>query len=1226
MISFASWNIRGLNASSKQREVARLIGHHRVSVCAILENKVKRNRKEEVKNRVFRNWILEDNYDYDEGGRIWVAWDPEKVKVRVVFKSLQTIMCHVTSVDNNFMTWCSFVYGVNDAKGRKQLWEELVYHARLFVNEPWIVLGDFNAVRFTHEKKGGSQKWKSGSGDLDEMCRNAELDDLRAVGSFYTWTNCGDVARRISCKLDRALVNDKWGERFPLSDASFVPPGISDHCAIIVECGLPSIIRRTPFRFFNCWADHEQFKDIVKKVWSRDVRGSAMFRLVSKLKALKGELKVLNIKEFWNISERVKVARKELYDVQNKVFIDQDNEALIDEEYAKSAKFQRLLKAEESLAKQKAKVHWLREGDQNTNFFFKTINGRRNRNRIKTLNMKDDSTTNDNQKIKDEFILFYEKLFKEDAREGNFGILDDLIKPAISGDQARIMTQEVTREEIEKTMFGLNKDKAPGPDGYGAFFFHKAWDIVGDDVVEAIRAFFHSGKLLRELNCTLITLVPKCSSPSTCNDFRPISCCNTIYKCISKIIANRIKGTLCDFINPAQAAFVEGRSIGDNILLCQELVHHYNRQSSKERRCTIKVDLMKAYDTVNWELIFEVMQRFGYPREIINWIKVCISTPKFSIAINGESCGFFGSSRGLRQGDPLSPYLFVIVMEVLSRILSKMAEDPGFRFHWKCSADRLTHLCFADDLMIFCYADEYSIRRVNLALQEFFELSGLKANHLKSTVFMSGISDEEKLKFVGILGFKEEKLPIKYLGVPLITKKLSYGDCKTLIERITARINSWRAKFLSYAGRLVLLKSILWSIQVYWSAIFILPSKVINEIEAKLRAFLWSGAELNVRKAKVAWRDVCVPKKEGGLGIMRLKEWNRAMMMKHVWRLIAKDFSSIWVKWIHSNLIKSKSLWELKISQDSSWAWRHILKLRSKVKERIKMKIGNGQNTFMWLDNWHPLGPLLEKYGPRVVYDSGLDSHAKVKEVIQDSQWCWPPANSWQLMEIKNKVDVRPNSEEDRAWWQPSPNGCFSTSTAWDSIRSRKDEVEWYHLVWGQQTIPRHAFVLWMAIRNKLPTKARVMKYGGNVNSGCCFCNNSLESMDHLFFQCAFSKKIWCRVVTCCGLSYNGMGWNDYMCLLSSRWKKRRLKYYLGKIALAATVYFLWKERNARIFKGECEESGAVLARIKNIVMTRAMDLTNIRRTSENYRLKDDWSLPEAIFSKNDVTRHCSTD
>ncbi|GKF18807.1 putative RNA-directed DNA polymerase, eukaryota, reverse transcriptase zinc-binding domain protein [Tanacetum coccineum] len=165
---------------------------------------------------------------------------------------------------------------------------------------------------------------------------------------------------------------------------------------------------------------------------------------------------------------------------------------------------------------------------------------------------------------------------------------------------AHNMIRNVSSQEVKEALFFMGDDKSLGPDGYSAVFFKEAWDIVADDVIMAIQEFFTNDILLKELNHTIIALVPKVGSPARINDYRPISCCNVLFKCISKIIANHIKESLSYLVSPNQSIFVPGRQISDNILLTQELMHNYHLDRGRAR-CVFKVDIQKAYDTVDWD-------------------------------------------------------------------------------------------------------------------------------------------------------------------------------------------------------------------------------------------------------------------------------------------------------------------------------------------------------------------------------------------------------------------------------------------------------------------------------------------------------------------------------------------------------------------------------------------------------------------------------------------------
>ena len=208
-------------------------------------------------------------------------------------------------------------------------------------------------------------------------------------------------------------------------------------------------------------------------------------------------------------------------------------------------------------------------------------------------------------------------------------------------------------------MFSLGKNKAPGTDGYTAEFFTHCWNLVGPHLTEAVSEFFRNGKLLKEVSNTLISLIPKVQNPSSLRDYRPISCANVIYKCITKILARRIKMVLPDLVGREQTAFVPGRRAADSILLTHELMHLYQSRRLPAR-CMLKVDLMKAFDSVDWHYLRLLLQAYGFPASMICSIMECVTSVRYSIQINGEMVGFFPGTRGLRQGDPLSPYYLLL--------------------------------------------------------------------------------------------------------------------------------------------------------------------------------------------------------------------------------------------------------------------------------------------------------------------------------------------------------------------------------------------------------------------------------------------------------------------------------------------------------------------------------------------------------------------------------------
>lgn len=220
-----------------------------------------------------------------------------------------------------------------------------------------------------------------------------------------------------------------------------------------------------------------------------------------------------------------------------------------------------------------------------------------------------------------------------------------------------MLEEEVTEEEIFRVLFAMPSNKSPGPDGFPSEFFKITWPILAHDFTTAVQSVFRFGFLPKGVNSTILALVPKKVDSMEMKDFRPIACCNVLYKVVSKILANRLKQILPRVITENQSAFIKGRLLMENVLLASELVKDYHKDNVSPR-CVMKIDISKAFDSVQWDFVLQILEAMGVPGKFVHWIKLCISTPSFSVQVNGELAGYFQSARGLRQGCSLSLPIF----------------------------------------------------------------------------------------------------------------------------------------------------------------------------------------------------------------------------------------------------------------------------------------------------------------------------------------------------------------------------------------------------------------------------------------------------------------------------------------------------------------------------------------------------------------------------------------
>ncbi|KAE8732331.1 hypothetical protein F3Y22_tig00002237pilonHSYRG01790 [Hibiscus syriacus] len=772
-------------------------------------------------------WNYLANYDFVDGGRIWVLWK-KRLSVSVVGGSDQALSILGDAAGHSVMI--TAVYGSNNNLARRGLWDYLR-----------------NLESVVEELQGC----------MDDL----ELQDHPFVGPLFTWSNKQEGSY-LARKLDRILINSQWMHGFPISFADYKAPGVSDHCL----------------------GD-----------------GNAMQVLFNKLKRLKPILKELNRTNFSDIFARVKDKRAELEQIQlsNLTVV---NHVGMEVEKRVQSELIDLEITELDFYRQRAKVHWLQEGDLSTKIFHQKVESQKKKNTIRML--------------KNEYGDLLE----------TFDEMVDILNYSLPDGAERIMAGEVSNKEIKDALFRQGRDKSPGPDGYTSWFFKVAWEFVNKDFLNAVRHFFQTTYLLPAFNATTIVLVPKSLNASMAKEFRPISCCSVIYKTITRTLVTRLAQFFPGMISASQYAFVKGKSISDNTLLAQEIVRGYSRKNLSPR-CAIKVDLQKAFDSISWEFLLNVLVAMGLPQKFCNWIRVCVTTPRYSIALNGSLVGYFRGARGVRQGDPLSPYLFVMVINFLSSLLDAAIRNDIFRFHPRCNRISFTHLCFADDLLLFYHGSLDSMMGVLSILDKFYDLSGLKLNAMKTKIFTCGVPGGELEQIRIATGFRVGQLPVRYLGVPLVTRKLSGTDCRALLEKIKGKLRQWSSRKLSYGGRLQLIKVILFSIFSYWSRQLILPKGVIQDFERVCMRFFWKGNDSPAHGARVSWSQICSPKSEGGLGLRSLVGWNQACCLMLIKNLLA-DEGSLWIAWVKAYCFKHEDYWNIESKPHFNWTLRKLIKMR----------------------------------------------------------------------------------------------------------------------------------------------------------------------------------------------------------------------------------------------------------------------------------------------------------
>ncbi|GJX13355.1 hypothetical protein Tco_0205113, partial [Tanacetum coccineum] len=578
-------------------------------MCAILESHVLDSNLMKICPSIFRHWNWTSNGACClKGTRIILGWNYNDVDVMVLNQDDQVMHVRVWLKMEKKELFCTFVYAHNRYTQRRTLWNSLRLHKHYVRDRPWCILGDFNAALFLQDYSAGHSNIDISMREFKECVEDLQVMDVQYSGLQYTWTQKPMGNAGLLKKIDRIMANLSFNDTFAGAHAVFKPYRNSDHAPSVLRIPTVNKLKHQPFKFFNLVTCNEKFKQVVVNGWSTHVSGFHMYRVVKKLKVLKKPLRKL-LFDKGNLHDNVIQLRNKLDQVQISLDANPFDVSIREEQASVLASFNEACLIEEKFLKQKAKVDWLREGDSNSAYFHKVVKSRIGRSRIDVVT-SDNGDMFENDQVPEVFVHHYEAFLGQPGSTSGFNA-NNLFQTRLEEDVALNMTRQVTRQEVKSALFSMGNEKAPGPDGYTAAFFKEAWEIVADDVVAAVKEFFTNGKLLRELNHTIIALIPKVSSPTRVTDYRPISCCNVLFKCISKIITNRLKESLKVLVSPNQSAFVPGRSIADNVLLTQELMHNYHLDRGTPR-CAFKVDIQKAYDTVDWAFLKNILIGFGF--------------------------------------------------------------------------------------------------------------------------------------------------------------------------------------------------------------------------------------------------------------------------------------------------------------------------------------------------------------------------------------------------------------------------------------------------------------------------------------------------------------------------------------------------------------------------------------------------------------------------------------
>ncbi|KAL4298005.1 hypothetical protein GQ457_12G013580 [Hibiscus cannabinus] len=851
IMKILSWNCRGLGSPATVQSLGSFIAQHDPNLVFLCETRLKQSSSSRIQHALNMNGCFVVDYGNGCTG-LMILWN-RKINVSLLSYSSIHIDVNVASDSGSFHF--SGLHGHCVDKNKHLTWST-IDRLRSSSTLPWLVGGDINEILCHSEKVGGRRKLLGFLDTFRDCLDRNHLIDCKPISGWFTWLYTNSVfGSVIPERLDRYLATTDWFTLFPEYRVTSFYTTKSDHCFLLMDTTQVTVLvkggTRDYFRFDSCWSKEEACIEKVRSSWLHS-SGSTF----SRLQAIGDSLRS------WQADRRVS-STKCMSDLQG--FLNSCMQGTITVK-AKMAfleakrEHKSLLDKDEAYWAQRARVTWLSQGDRNTAYFHARASGRRKKNRIRGLFDESGIWTHKQAEVAGVAMHYFSTLSSSSQPTPNSTLLSNIVH-CISSDDNSSLLRPFTDVEILAAFQDINLTKALGNDGLPSSFFWQHWELIGPDIPRLCHDLLTRKIDMSCVNSTVITLIPKVEDPVRMQQLRPISLCTVVYKIVSKTILNRMKPFLPGCISENQSAFLKGRLISDNILVAHELLHYLcSSKNGPNKGATLKLDMEKALDKVEWTFLRSVLLRMGFHSDWVDLLIDCVSTVPFRIRINGR----------------LSPGLSATLLaeQAAGRIMGIRASQKG---------PRVNHLMYADDSIVFIRNSEKEASRLKEVLRLFADSSGQRINFGKSTVFYSpSTSSADRHRISAILGIAKVFYLSIYLGVPLRVGKKKTTIFVFLNEKVDDRVSGWTKRLLSFGGREIFLKSVAQALPLYIMSCCLLPRTITDRITSSMRRYCWSGKLSERGWPLLEWDKICTPKNAGGLGLRDLRRFNIALLGKQL--------------------------------------------------------------------------------------------------------------------------------------------------------------------------------------------------------------------------------------------------------------------------------------------------------------------------------------------------------
>ena len=1155
-IKVITCNVRGLADKVKRRQVFQYFRRHKYDIIFMQETHSTANTKRFWKSEWGGKTLFSHGTSNAKGVAILFARDLD-VEILQCYNDYQgRSIVALVKVNEQKIALCN-TYAPNE--DQVEFFTDL--SEKLLIKQADHVIwgGDFNLNLLEEDKQGGSKFVSSKSAQYlnNFMEESAWVDVWRYFhpDQFqFTWKKTKPAP--VFSRLDYFIIPE--GSLDYVSKCEIMPGFKSDHSFVKIELSFAQSMRgpgtwklNTTYLANKTYVDgvnilidraKDKFGQNVTKMWEYlkfDIGEFSREFAVEKARSRKNQIKQLE--------KQIHTCEKKLNFINlradNAIKLIQKINLKLDTLHVELDKHTRY-EVEGIMLRTKAR--WVEHGEKNTKFFLGLEKFRAKSKSMKCVQTQNGKLEYDQNNILQEQANYFQQLYQKDPAI-KFR-LQDIPGRKLDVTQKILLESELTLEEISDAIKEMPRNKTGGPDGLPVDFYKVFWIKIKEILLQVYHKCKDNKLMFSSARQGTISLIPKKGKNRLLlKNWRPIMLLNVDYKILSKAMANRLKIVLPDIIDPDQTGFTKGKDITENLRKMLDVMEI--ALTRKLPAIIVFVDFEKAFDRVDLQALIELMKCLNFGDQMIEWVELLFT--KFNLATTnyGHMSEFLHPTRGLLQGNPIAPYLFLLIGEVLARILKKNKQIEGIDLA-KGGSIMLSQ--FADDLALFLKFKAEVWQGVMDSFDTFEAHTGMKISYDKTIIYRIGSIRDSDAKFYSTRKINWSNEPVNTLGIwvshdPEQSWHLNFDP---IIKKMDSTLSLWKKRGVTLLGKIQVLNSLIGSLWVYKCAVLpVLPKKLLAEIKIKFLDFIWDG-----KKSKIAWSTLIGLKENGGLGLVDLA--NRDQALKAQW--VIKIQTKLILKKLAQEIIQLDYdwLWEAQLVKEDvntlfvsvSAFWKSVLTAWFDTNFQDPIDGNQVKEQIIWLNSNIRIGgkpvvitELEEKGIHRIKHLLNCENHllsweeARIKFDLKNflvyQSTVAAILTSWKkLLHEENGLEYR----------NPVQEGLKSVKLVNSIYRFRKQDkllLRSYVIKWNNTMntdINEEDFLTFvsnikqMTIVTKLRsfqyrlmlhamiTNRKLMLYKIRENDHCTFCQNQVETVMHLFTKCSKVIPVWAYIERLC--------------------------------------------------------------------------------------------------------------